>query len=100
VNIQNNSGNSALIIAASWGHTAIVDSLLAKGAEVNVQNKDGDTALLCAAGKVGYTEVVDSLLAKGAEVNVQNNSGNSALITAASWGTQRLSTACWPRAPR
>ena len=33
------SGVTALLLAAEKGHTAIVEALLAAGAEVNVQNK-------------------------------------------------------------
>jgi len=100
INAKDSSGGTCLISAAAKGHKSLIKLFLAKGADVNVQNNDGNTALILAAEK-GHTAVVDSLLAKGADVNVQNNNyGSTALICAASGGTQRLSTACWPRAPR
>ena len=85
VNVQDNMGNTALICAARNGHFAVVQALLAKGANVNVQTKYGGTALICAA-KNGHVEVVHALLAKGSGVNKKNNYGNTALICAANNG--------------
>jgi ankyrin repeat protein len=44
------------------------------GANVNFQNKVGDTALILAS-KNGYTNVVKTLLNKNADVNFQNKVG-------------------------
>jgi hypothetical protein len=55
-----------------------VKLLLAKGAEVNAQDKRGRTALIVAS-KDGYREVVQILLAYGADVNGRDKKGNTAL---------------------
>ncbi len=88
VNIQdNNWGDTALIRAASYGHTEIVQVLLAvPGIEVNIQDNSGDTALMGAAFG-GHTEIVRVLLkAPDIDVNKQNSQGDTALIIAAIWG--------------
>jgi len=54
---------------------------LAKGADVNAQNEDGDTALMFAAGN-GHIEIVQELLAKGADVNAKDRYGKTALMWA------------------
>ena len=56
--------------------------LLRGGAEVNLQNGDGNTALMLAAGN-GHERVVDLVIRRGAEINVQNNDGGTALMFAA-----------------
>jgi len=50
-----------LIDAATYGDTAAVQALLAKGAEVNTKTNDGRTALM-AASEEGQREVVRALL--------------------------------------
>lgn len=43
------NGQTALMLAASHGRVEICKLLLDCGAEVNLQDKDGSTALMCAA---------------------------------------------------
>ena len=50
------------------GHSAVVEQLVAAGAEVNWQEEDGATALMAAAGE-GHSAIVEQLVAAGAEVN-------------------------------
>ena len=46
VNIQNNDGDTALILAAREGHGIVVEKLLgAQGITVDKKNKHGSTAL-------------------------------------------------------
>ncbi len=60
-------GLTPLHNAATNGHAACVDALLAAGASANTRALSNATALFCAAG-AGHTEVVAKLLAAGAEV--------------------------------
>ena len=64
------------------GHIETVKLLLARGAQVNLQDKDGDSALTIAE----HTDIVQILLEHGAQVNMQNKIGNSALLKASRCG--------------
>lgn len=48
-----------------------ISELLAKGTDLNAQNKSGQTALTIAS-KNGSTTIVAKLLAHGAEINIRN----------------------------
>jgi phosphoglycerol transferase MdoB-like AlkP superfamily enzyme len=76
---------SALMQAASKGHTDTVQALIAKGADVNAKYKRDETALMWAASK-GHTDTVQALIAKGADVNAKNNFGGTALTWAIKGG--------------
>ena len=78
-------GETALHLAADWGHLQVLQHLLSSGADVNVKNDYGDTALHVAA-RGGHLQVVQHLLSSGADVNVKNVEGNTALHKAAGWG--------------
>ena len=54
-------------------------------AKVDLQNKEGCTALLLAA-KYGHLEIVKVLLAKDAKINVQDKEGLTALLLATQEG--------------
>ena len=64
-------GTPLLMWAAQKGHIYTVRYLVEQGAEVNVQDKDGNTALMWAAQK-GHIYTVRYLVEQGAEVNAQN----------------------------
>jgi ankyrin repeat protein len=83
VDAKTEFGNTALIWAASEGHTAIVELLLAaQGIHVNAKDVDGWTALIWAAEE-GHAEIVRLLLAvPGIHVNAKNNNGETALMVA------------------
>ena len=56
--------NRHLSGAAYNGHLAIVEELLNSGAEINSQDKYGDTALTSVA-RCGHTEIIYALLRSG-----------------------------------
>ena len=60
-------GQTALSLAATQGHEAVVKLLLKKGAEVEAKDQNSRTALLQAASQ-GNEAVVTLLLEKGAEI--------------------------------
>ena len=55
VNIQNERGLTALIMAAGYGSHDIVDQLLSHGADPHLQTEDGDNALSTAVA--GVTDI-------------------------------------------
>ena len=59
-NFQNHYGDSALILAAWYGHLDIAKLLLDVNADVDIANCDGNTALNCAAYR-GHASMVELL---------------------------------------
>ena len=57
------------------------DTLIQAGTDVNIQEREGCTALMRAA-LLGRDKCVDILIQGGADVNVQNRLGNTALMEA------------------
>lgn len=76
------------------GATENMRLLLDNGAEVDVKDNDGDTALLVSAGAGPYTPVgvvntngpVKLLLKRKANIRATNKDGDTALMLAASYG--------------
>lgn len=62
-----------------------VEKLLARGADVTIQDNDGDTALHGAA-QTGNVEIMRVLLDKGANVNAKNKQGGTPLMWTAVYG--------------
>jgi len=79
---RNGTLDKALWDAAWDGRTAVVELLLAAGADVDAKDEDGWTALHDAAWG-GHAAVAELLLAAGADVNAQDNDGWIALHDAA-----------------
>ncbi len=65
VNAKDNNGETALIQAASTGHTETVQALLDAGADVDAEGAFEMTALMWAKRK-GHTEIVELLKKAGA----------------------------------
>lgn len=91
---QNAQGNSALLISASLGDTAAVRTLLSYRANVNLANKDGNTALIYAA-RYNHPDTVMALFAPltmqyRLDMNAQNNKGETALYWAAQKGYDQI----------
>ncbi len=94
VNVRGKSNGYTAVIYAAWkGNMEILTALLERGANVNARTRDGETALMYAAGNgKGYPDVVRALLAKGADVNAaaQGDNGKTALIAAANNGNTEI----------
>ena len=60
-------GDTALMIAARNGHESILEHLIEKGADVNLQDKKCCSALMAAAYG-GHKTIVKHLIEKGADV--------------------------------
>jgi uncharacterized protein len=70
-----------LIQSAYDGELSTVESLVAKGADVNLADKKKRTPLIFAAAN-GHVAVVEFLLEKGADINARDSDGQSALMYA------------------
>ena len=62
-----------------------MEHLLLHGADVNIQTRYGNTALMLAAFN-GHLSCVEYLLSRGADVKKRNSAGNTALMLAESSG--------------
>ena len=88
LNQVNNRGQTALMMAASNNsseHTSCLKCLVEAGADVNVQNKDGYTALMCVSerGKVEMVKLLTERMSVST-LNQVNGEGQTALMLAAS----------------
>ncbi|OQR82291.1 ankyrin repeat domain-containing protein 50-like [Achlya hypogyna] len=71
--------------AASNGHPAVVVSLIAASADLNLANADGWTPLYSAAS-MGHLTIVKALIAAGADFNQTSKEGSTPIDSAASEG--------------
>ena len=84
INARNKHGTTALMKAASQGHTRMVRALLERGADPNLARNDKFTALALAAF-FGHTETVKILVQHGARIEAVTRCGASAQT----WATRR-----------
>ena len=90
LNAADETGWTALMLAAICDHADAVSMLLNAGAAPNQKDSHGDTALIGSAS-LNYHQNKDAavlrlLLAKGAKVDLTNDAGESALMWAANAG--------------
>ncbi|CAB3378008.1 Hypothetical predicted protein [Cloeon dipterum] len=86
VHVVDSDGRQPILWAASAGSADAVLSLINAGAAVEAADKDGLTALHCAASR-GHTECLETLITLcGANVNVIDNHGCTALFYAVTLG--------------
>ena len=89
-NAENENGTTALMSAAGgFGIPEILKILIDAGADVNAQNRYGETALMCAVYHTIYIisnsvpAKIEILTEAGADVNLQDDNGDTVLILAA-----------------
>jgi len=74
VNVVNEAGNTLLIVSAQNNQKGLCKMLHNRGADLNTQNRLGQTALHFAFA-FGYTELGKWLVKKGANTNLKNSNG-------------------------
>src|SRR6185436_4951201 len=85
---KNKNGRTAMMEAGRSVDSATIKALIDRGADPNIQDQDGKTALmdLIETSKlkdpVGYFDAIDTLAAN-ADLNLRDTSGRTALIQAA-----------------
>ncbi|CAD1475873.1 unnamed protein product [Heterotrigona itama] len=82
-------GRTALMLAASEGHTNLIELFLDKGSVLENRDKEGLTAL-CWACVRGRLVAVQNLIDRGADVNTNDNTGRTPLDLAAFQGNPKL----------
>ena len=83
----NKFGKTLLMDAAKDGNDWKIKALLTSGADVNLKDKDGWTALMYAVRYNGNMNCVDLLIEAGADVKAVNKYGTSALVLAANYNS-------------
>ena len=79
-------GKTALHWAGIYGHAAVIETLLACGADIHARCKGGRTALHWASAN-GHAAAIEALLAGGADVRAIGKDGYTALHCASSKGS-------------
>ncbi|OGI28755.1 MAG: hypothetical protein A2287_06930 [Candidatus Melainabacteria bacterium RIFOXYA12_FULL_32_12] len=78
VNIQNSTGDTALMYSVVIDRKELVNKLLEKGADTNLKNKHGETALILAS-IFDRKEIAKTLLENKADVNIEDENGKTAI---------------------
>jgi ankyrin repeat protein len=90
VDVQSNDGKmSALLIGCYAGYYDVVEALINNHANLELKNKDGETALILTARHM-HSGVVKLLVDNGADVNATDAIGETALAYAGSRGDTTL----------
>lgn len=83
--------SAAIIAAAGYGHSSLVDYLLAQGGSIESRSARGETPLIVAS-RFGHLDTVQLLLEKGANVNARDVDDARALTWAARLGHTDVAT--------
>ncbi|GAA5989668.1 hypothetical protein JCM10908_000581 [Rhodotorula pacifica] len=83
---RDETGNTALISAATTGNLELVSTLIGAGADVTAANNRGVTALHYAASK-GHVSIGRLLISKGADINTRDKANQIPLHRAATTGS-------------
>ena len=93
VNIRNKNGGTSLIIASDINDVSTVNKLLDRGANLKIQDIDGNTALHRAVINGNFQISAALVNADYKVLDVQNRDGVTALMYAILWDQTRLAMA-------
>lgn len=79
--VESKFGSPPIVYASAQGYQKVVDALVTHGADVNLPNNDGYTALIAAA-HYGHQDIVEYLLNHSALIDHMPRLGPTALIAA------------------
>lgn len=79
-NANTNNGYPTLLVAAELGYFEFVDAMLERGADINIRDEDGNTALMIECRDEPSLANVLELIKRGADVNIQNARKETALM--------------------
>ena len=88
--VRDAAGRTLLMHAAKDGNEKEIKLLLKSGANVNLKDKDGWTALMYAVRYSSNLECTESLLEAGADISLKNKYGSSALVLASCYNENPL----------
>jgi hypothetical protein len=78
--VDEETGNGALFYAVEYNRIDVVKYLVDNGANINIKNKEGNTALIRAVNSVlPYKDIIIYLVEHGADINIKNNEGKTAV---------------------
>ncbi|KAG9400565.1 hypothetical protein AC1031_010777 [Aphanomyces cochlioides] len=89
INLTNEHGMSALMLAAIEGNTDVAQLLLGRGAAVDLADKNGHTALMHTA-YCGHADIIEVLVDGGADLTLRNKVGRTASDVALAVGHTAL----------
>lgn len=91
INVRDEKGDTALMISTDNNYPDITKAILDEGADVNIKNFNGNTALMSAAMN-GHNEpaILYTMISKGADVNQKNNESQTALMMASRSGNVEM----------
>ncbi len=84
-NKKDKNGRTSLMLAAKSGNDWEMRSLIHSNADVNLQDKDGWTALMYAVRYQDNMDAINLLLSAGAKTDIKNKYGTNALQIAAGY---------------
>jgi ankyrin repeat protein len=82
INIQNHEGNTALISACTSNRLEVIKLLIDCGADTELKNLEGFTALITTVQCTKSNEIIKLLHEVGANLEAEDNFGNTALLIA------------------
>lgn len=84
LNQTDQHGFTPMHYATMYGHTAVLEVFINRGARIDIVNMGGDTLLHIAAAWGKY-DIVQKLLKMNADIDCANEHGNTPLLYAAFW---------------